>query len=148
MELWAIWTVIAVLLLITEVLTQMMWALCLTIGAAAAIICSLLGVDFIWQAVCVAGVGVVAYILLLPSFKRRLAAKNPHAARTGMDALLGRKATVTHPIAPDSLGRVRIDGDNWQVKAPGITETIPVGAEVRVTAYDSIILTVEESKNT
>lgn len=64
-----------------------------------------------------------------------------------MDALLGRRATVTHEIRPGRLGRARIDGDNWQVQAPGVGHVIPAGREVTVTSYDSIILTVEENKN-
>ena len=63
-------------------------------------------------------------------------------ARTGMDALLGRRATVTHAIRPGELGRARIDGDNWQVQCPSATEEIKAGTEVVVTSYDSIILTV------
>ena len=63
-------------------------------------------------------------------------------SRTGMDALLGRRATVIHPIHPGRLGRARIDGDNWQVQAPSVCEVIPDGTEVVVTGYDSIILTV------
>ena len=64
-------------------------------------------------------------------------------SRTGMDALLGRKAVVTHEIRPGELGRARIDGDNWQVRAPGVRTVIRHGEEVSVTGYDSIILTVE-----
>lgn len=63
-------------------------------------------------------------------------------ARTGMDALLGRKAVVTNEIRPGDTGRVRIDGDNWQAVAPGVNFTIHKGTETVVTAYDSIILTV------
>lgn len=69
-------------------------------------------------------------------------ARTAHAARTGMDALLGRRAIVTETVRPGSLGRARIDGDNWQVQAPSEPMAIPVGAEVIVTGYDSIILTV------
>jgi membrane protein implicated in regulation of membrane protease activity len=59
-----------------------------------------------------------------------------------MDALLGRRATVTQEIKPGELGRARIDGDNWQVRAPGIHTTITRGEEVIVNSYDSIILNV------
>ena len=41
-----------------------------------------------------------------------------------------------------------LDGDNWQVRAPGIEVEIPEGAEVSVTAYDSIILTVADPSKT
>ena len=142
MELWIIWTIAAALLLITEVMTQMMWALCLSIGAVAALVLSLSGMDLGYQLTGLIVICLVAYVVLLPYFRGR------HARATGMDALLGRRATVTKAIRPGELGRARIDGDNWQVRAPGIEVEIPEGAEVSVTAYDSIILTVADPSKT
>ncbi len=43
---------------------------------------------------------------------------------------------------PGEKGRARIDGDSWQVVAPGEPYAVPVGAEVIVTDYDSIVLAV------
>lgn len=143
MEPWIIWLIAAALLLLTEVLTQMMWALCLTIGALAAMVCALCGMPIIGQLITLVVAGIAAYALLLPTFRRHWLKKSEHSSRTGMDALLGRRAVVTHEILPDRIGRARIDGDSWQVRAPGIRSTINVGSEVVVTAYDSIILSVE-----
>lgn len=143
MELWTVWLIVAAVLLIVEVLTQMMWALCLTIGALCALVGSLSGLELPGQLVVMIIGGIIAYVALLPVFKRWHARKSERTARTGMDALLGRRAVVTHAIHPESLGRARIDGDNWQVRSPGYSNEIPAGTEVVVTAYDSIILTVE-----
>lgn len=148
MALWIIWLIAAALLLITEVLTQMMWVLCLAVGALGALALSLLGVDTEWQVTALPAIGVGTYIAVLPRFKRWHARQSEREARTGMDALLGRRATVTHAIRPGELGRARIDGDSWQVKAPGVQDEIPAGAEVSVTAYDSIILTVADPSRT
>ena len=60
MEVWIIWLTAAALLLTIEVLTQMMWALCLTIGAAGAMVCALCGLDLKWQVAAMAGLGIVA----------------------------------------------------------------------------------------
>ncbi len=142
MEVWIIWLTAAALLLTIEVLTQMMWALCLTIGAAGAMVCALCGLDLKWQVAAMAVLGIVAYIVLLPVFRRWHERHDAREARTGMDALLGRRATVTHAIRPGHLGRARIDGDNWQVRCPEAIAEIPAGNEVVVTSYDCIILTV------
>lgn len=148
MEPWIIWLIIAALLLITEVLTQMMWALCLTVGAVAAMALSLLDVGLAWQVTALLAVGLGTYAAILPRFRRWHAKAAEHRARTGMEALLGRRAVVTEAIRPGRLGRARIDGDNWQVQAPGIDLEIPAGAEVSVTDYDSIILTVSDPSKT
>ena len=147
MDLWTIWIIVAIVLAIVEVLSQMMWALCLTIGALGAMVCALCGVDTAWQIIVMAIVAIIAYIALLPYFKKWHNKHDRREIRTGMDALLGRRAIVTQAIEPERLGRARIDGDNWQVKAPGISEIIPIGAEVVVNAYDSNILTVELTIN-
>jgi len=147
MEPWTIWLIAAILLLIIEVLTQMMWAMCLTIGAIGALVCSMFDVEPQWQLVAMASIAIIAYAALLPWVKRRHERQSERRARTGMDALLGRRATVTHDIRPGHLGRVRIDGDSWQVRAPGAGTVISAGTDVTVTAYDSIILTVEPIPN-
>lgn len=143
MEAWIIWLIIAAFLVIVEVLTQMIWALCLSIGAIGAFVSSLCGVSTEWQLTVLVIMAVIAYIVLLPYYNKRVRKASSKIARTGMDALLGRRATVTNEIRPGEMGRARIDGDNWQVVAPGATETIKAGEQVCVTAYDSNILTVE-----
>lgn len=146
MEPWIIWLIAAVLLLIIEVLSTMVWTLCLAIGCLAAMVASLLGADVAWQLVTMAVAAIQSFIFIAPRFRRWLHkshADGNREDRTGMDALLGRKATVTHEIRRGELGRVRIDGDSWQARAPGADRDIERGEQVSVTGYDSIILTVK-----
>ncbi|MDE6770868.1 MAG: NfeD family protein, partial [Muribaculaceae bacterium] len=99
-----------------------------------------------WQIVMVAVISVVAFTVIVPFLKRWHDATSRRANRddrTGMEALLGRHAVVTESIYPDRLGRVRIDGDSWQVSAPLRSGVIERGEEVVVTSYDSIILHVK-----
>lgn len=145
MEIWIIWLIAAAVLVVIEVLTQMVWTLCLAVGCLASAIAGIFGVGAAWQIAIAGIVSVIAYFALMPVFEKwqkRAYDKNRHLARTGMDALLGRRGTVTEEIKPGKMGRVRIDGDNWQAVAPGCSETIRHGQEVVVEAYDSIILTV------
>ena len=149
MEGWIIWLAIAALLVIVEVLSQMVWTLCLAVGCAAGLVMAVLGFGVALQIAAMAVVSVLAFLLGMPLFRKWHAAsmeKEPRDDRTGMDALLGRRATVTEPIRPDHLGRVRIDGDNWQACAPGEVGDIERGEEVVVYAYDSIVLKVQRLK--
>ncbi len=144
---WLTWLIISAVLITLEVLTQMVWTICLAIGCLAACVASWVGADLSVQ-IGVLGFGaLLAFIFLMPWLKklhRRMDEKEKRNARTGMDALLGRRATVCDEIKPGQLGRVKIDGDNWQVRAPHVETTIKHGEEVVVTGYDSIILTVAE----
>ena len=142
---WIIWLIAAVMLLVIEVLSQAVWAFSCAVGCLAAALLSVYTDSLAAQGICVGVVAVLAWIGLAP-LVRRIEKKTAHRARTGMDALLGRRAIVIDEIRPDQLGRARIDGDYWQVKAPGIAHVIHHGSEVVVTSYDSIILTVEELK--
>lgn len=147
MDAWIIWLVVAALLVGTEILTQMVWTLCLAVGCAAGLALSLCGLDPAWQIAAAGIAAVVAYLALMPVFtawQRKSAARKDRGCRTGMDALLGRRATVTSEILPGGMGRVRIDGDNWQAVAPGSRSAIARGTVVSVDAYDSIVLTVSE----
>lgn len=146
MSIYLIWLIAAVVLLIVEIMSQMVWTLCLAIGCLGAMCGELLGVSLAWQLTILGVLAVLSYIILVPQVKRwheRVARKRGSIDRTGMDALLGRRAIVTHEIRPGSIGRARIDGDNWQVVAPGVDYVIERGSEVSVSAYKSIILTVE-----
>lgn len=70
MELWVLWLVIAGLLLISEIVFQWVWTLCLAIGCLAAMAAALADVSFLVQIVSLSAVSVVAYILLIPVLNR------------------------------------------------------------------------------
>lgn len=141
MEQWIIWLMAGALLVLIEVLTQAVWALCFAIGCVAAVAVSLITESAAVQAITVPIVALVAWMLLAP-IVRKWERRRALLSRTGMDALLGRKATVTEEIKPGSCGRARIDGDYWQVRAPGVDRVIRRGEEVTVIEYNSIILNV------
>lgn len=146
MELWIIWLIIIAALLTLEVIFQSVWALCLAIGSVAGVICAVVGTSLAWQIGISASCSVVAYIVLIPYFQKffaKASEKRGKSARTGMDALLGRRGILSQQITPENLGRLRIDGDNWQARSSSNHSHIPRGTEVVVTGYDSIILTVE-----
>lgn len=146
MGIWIIWLIVIGLLLIVEVLSQMVWSLCLAIGCVAGLVASLCGGTLVWQIILTAIASVAAYIILVPAFKKWHALKvdeNSKISRTGMDALLGRTTIIYEEIRPDRPGRARIDGDNWQVTTSSNGGFLPRGTKVSVVGYDSIILFVE-----
>ena len=141
MEAWIIWLIVIGVLLIIELLTQFMCALCLAVGGVGGFIASLCGLSIVWQII----VSVAAYIILVPLFQKWHALsvdKKGKEARTGMDALLGRTAVLIQEITPEHPGRARIDGDNWQVITDNTVQVLPRGIEVEVIGYDSIVLRV------
>lgn len=146
METWIVLLIIAAVLVIIEVATQMVWTLCLAFGCVAAALLSVCGVSAEWTIGMTSILTLIFYIFMIPVLTRwqeKARKRNGKRARTGMEALLGRVAVVTNEIRPGELGRARIDGDYWQVRIPGLDRVIKRGEEVVVTSYDSIILDVE-----
>ena len=70
MEAWIIWLIIAAVLVIVEVLSQMVWTLCLAVGCLGSLVAALWGVGTVWQIVVLAIVSVMAFIVLMPLFKK------------------------------------------------------------------------------
>jgi len=150
MDAWIIWIIIAVSLIGIEILTQMVWTLCLAIGCIAGMMVYFCGFDTAWQITTAGITAIVAYFVLMPylrKWQRHTEKITGSDARTGMDALLGRQATVTNEIRPGETGRVRIDGDSWQARAPQTATTINCGDVVVVDSYNSIILNVKPLNN-
>ena len=146
MEPWLIWLIITISLAAVEILLQTVWMLCLAVGALAAGIASLCGAEIATQIVVLAIASVGAFIFMQPLFKKWYANRRHRepSLQTGMDALLGRKARLTAPLHPDGHSRVRIDGDNWQVVAPKLSQTLPSGTEVTVKGHTGNMLIVEQ----
>lgn len=144
MDSWIIWLIVAVALVALEIMTQMVWTLCLAVGCVAALVADLCGASTPWQIAVMAIAAVIAFIVLMPLFKRWHDTTSHHSshAATGMDALIGRRARLTADVTPDRPGRVRIDGDNWQATSADPGLTIPAGTEITVRSYDGNILHV------
>ena len=129
---WSLWLLLAALFVVVELLTGTFACFCLVGGCVAAFVAAALGFDLSVQLAC-AAVGTVACFIAFRPLMRR-----------NMDALLGRTAFITEPIPENGLGRLKIDGDNWQARSSD-GSPLSQGTRVCVTGYDSIVLIVEQS---
>ena len=142
MGLWSFWLILGVGFLVAELLTMSTTCLYVGTGALAAMVCALLGGDWIPTIITFVVSTALLYAMTYRWRTRLVKAlhKGAEHTATGMDALIGRTGTVMQ--APDCL-RMRIDGDVWQVRPAKHGAPIAAGEEVRVVGYDSIILSVE-----
>ena len=115
MELWIVWLIVATLLLVVELITGFIAALCLAVGALVASVCGIFGFGIEVQLIALV-VGVILAFIFLAPFVNRLRKRRS--------------------------GRVRIDGDSWQIKSKD-GDVIRHGTKVKVVGYDSIILIVK-----
>ena len=136
------WMVAAAVLAIVEVLTLWIWSICVAAGAVVAGIVSLSGCSFPVQLITLALGSLIFFLVfgrMLQRWHERRASRHKGYFATNMDELMGRRTVVTEATTPRAPARVRIDGDNWQVRTSD-SRPLSEGEEIEITGYDSIVL--------
>lgn len=142
MELYLIWFIAAVVLVVVEIFTPGFAVLCLAIGALGAGIIDLCGLSLNIQLITMLVLTVLSFIFVRP-FALKYLNKKKDEVVTNADAIIGKKGVVTEIIdASNNTGRIKIDGDFWKaVSHDGAI--IEIGKHVEILSRDSLILTVK-----
>ena len=127
-NMWQLWAIVAILCLILELSSGDFFIMCFSIGSFISMLAALLGGNITVQVITFA---VASALCLL--FVRR---------PSNAEAIIGREGRVSERIEANGFGRVAIDGDDWKSCTTG-DKAIEKDSRVRVTAMESIILTVE-----
>ena len=143
MDVYQIWLVVAIVLVILEIMTAGFGVICFAIGAVFSALVAGLGGSITWQIMVFAVVSLLTFVFLRPVVIRFLDKKSKDV-KTNADAVIGRKGIVSERIdSAQHTGRVAIDGDDWKaISEDG--SVIEKGAEVKIVKLDSIILTVKQ----
>jgi len=137
MELWQIWVIASLLLVILEIFTTGFVVICFAFGGLVAAIPAACGAGIVWQVMVFAVATAASFFFVRPLMMKLFFRKEETA--TNVDAIIGRTAVVTEAISPDAPGRVKVDGDDWKAEA---SESIAVGEKVKIVSRDGIIVTV------
>jgi membrane protein implicated in regulation of membrane protease activity len=143
MAVWQIWIVAGIALFIWEIFTPGFFVASIGIGAFVASICAALGFSFTLQIIALA-VGLTLSMILIRPLLYKKGKKSGMAQLTGVDALIGKDASVLQQIENTcSLGRVRIGGEDWKAMSSNgeviAKDTlVTVDRIVGATAYVSI----------
>ena len=135
------WTAIAVVCLILELMAGDFFILCFSIGAISAAITAAFGGSLYLQLLLFAVFTLVSLFWVRPIAQRYLH-KGEDTRVSNADALMGRQGRVVERVRADAFGRVQIDGDVWKA-VTNETADIPEGSNVRVVGRESTIITVE-----
>ncbi len=140
------WLILALIFFIGELLTAGFFLVAFGIGAAAAAVASLFGLDIIWQLALFTGVSAVA-VFSLRRFADTVSPKK-QPAKIGIDRVLGKKAVVIEPInAINGTGIVRVDAEEWRALPEDATQIIPEKSIVEVLAVKGTRLVVRPASN-
>ena len=135
------WLITGILLFLIEIFTPVFFAASLGIGAFAAALAAYFGASLEVQLLLFSIVSVLSIFLLRPIIKKYFYSANQ--VTTNADALIGKVGTVINRVDDSGLGRVAIDGDEWQFVQTTENPVLGKGEKVRVVSRESIILTVE-----
>ena len=139
---WILWTIAALLLFITELMTTGFAVICLSTGAGVAAITAACGVNLNMHLLTFAVISVLAISCIRPVLKRTFF-KGGEKIITNASAIIGKHGVVCSDVdGDDDTGRVIIDGIDWRAKSEG--EKIPKGTRVVVTKIESVVLTIKK----
>ncbi len=138
---WLLWTLVCVVALILEVSSGTFYLMCFAIGAVGAVVVSLMGTPLWLQVLVFSVISAVSVFCVRPLLVKCLHPVQKERL-SNASALVGRQGVVIEPISAERPGYVRVDGDEWRaVTADGTM--IERGVNVRITAINSIVVTVE-----
>lgn len=138
---WLLWTFVCVVALILEVSSGTFYLMCFAIGAVGAVVVSLMGTPLWLQVLVFSAISAVSVFCVRPLLVKCLHPVQKERL-SNASALVGRQGVVIEPISAERPGYVRVDGDEWRaVTADGTM--IERGVNVRITAMNSIVVTVE-----
>lgn len=140
-NLWAVWLIAMVLLLIIEITMLDLIFLMLSAGAAAALIGDFLGANLPVQVGIFSVVSLLMLLAARPTALRHL--NKTDAAPTGLETMIGDHAEVLEPV-DTSRGLVRYKGEDWTARSDEVMP-IPYAAEVEILKIDGAILWVKQA---
>ena len=141
-NLWQAWAIVAAICLILELSSGDFFIICFSVGALAAVVGALCGLNFYWQAALFVLFSLLTIYTVRP-FALRWLHKNEPGRKSNAEALIDRIGRVTEDIKADGSGYVQLDGDLWRaVSADG--SQIAAGQNVRIVEHKSTIVTVEK----
>ena len=136
-----LWAALLAVFVVVELATANLVTIWFAVGALAALLASLATNNVLWQALVFLLVSLVAPIATKPLVSRARARKP--AAAVELDRNIGRTAKALEDLRPGTVGRVRLDGVDWNA----VTDApIRAGEACVVQAIGGTTLTVAPEK--
>lgn len=133
---WEFWLILTIAFLAGEILTAGFLLGALTPGTVLACVLALFGLDLRIQVLGFVVGTLVGLIYLRPIFLRKVMSPGKPS---NVDALVGLSGIISEEVSSDSVGRVKLQNEEWRAVGSG---PLPVGTKVRVVSVEGNTLTV------
>lgn len=139
-----IWLLLTIVFVVAEGVTTALISVWFAIGAAAALITSVFTDSWLIQTFVFLAVSAVVLFAFRPYALRQ---RKTGGVQTNFETNIGKIATVLTPLEPGQVGRVRLEGVDWNAVS---NSRLEVHAPCRVTDLQGTTLTVVpvEAKST
>lgn len=137
-----IWLIVFLVLLVIEIITLGLTTIWFAIGALFAFASTLLNANGIVQVIIFIGVSFISLVLTRPIAVKYL---SKNKAKTNVDEMIGRIASITKEIVDEETGEAIIAGETWMAKSANC-KSIKEGTKVRIVEIRGVKLIVEECK--
>lgn len=140
MVLWEIFAIAGLAFLILEMLVPSMFFLNLAIAGFITALIAVWLTNWVYLVLVFVILSIISVVFLRPIL---LKTKQDKQLETGMDGkYIGKIVKVIEPVSKFS-GAITIYDERWEARTEN-NEIIPIGSEVKIVKYDSLILTVEK----
>lgn len=139
MEWWAIWLIVAGVLLIAEMLTLTFYLLWLGVGAAIAAVVALIIPEWVTVQALSGGVSALVLTVFTKPLMRRF--RESRGYRDAINELVGKQGAVVVAISPGSPGIVKVGNESWSATS---LETLHKDDCVRVISRGTTVLEVQK----
>jgi membrane protein implicated in regulation of membrane protease activity len=138
---WAIWAVIAVVMLAIEATTTAFFTIYFGVAAGIVAVMAAAGVPLPVQVLAFGALSIGGLVLTRPYLKRA-AGNRGRDVKSGVDAMAGRIGVVTEPIGELDPGLVKVGGEIWRARSYFDNESIGAGARVEVVKVEGVTVLV------
>lgn len=139
---WEFWLIVAAVCVILELITNTFAMFAVAGGCVVALVLSVLDCGLPTQLFGLCVGTVITFICFKPLIRKHVQFTDTPEFKSNIDALTGREVFAFENSDEDGVTRIRIDGDNWQVRTQDRIK-IKKGDRLRITGHDSIVLIAE-----
>ena len=140
MDIWQIWCILGVILIILEMFTPALFFLNLAVAAFTVAVVAFLGFNFTTQVIIYLAVSVALILFFRPILVKKF---GNNGSSTGIkNKYINNIAKVVREVNKFD-GRIAIYGEEWDAKTTS-EYPIPVGSKVKIISNESLIMYVEK----
>lgn len=132
------WLIAVIAFVVLEAVTTALVSVWFAVGGVAALVVSFFTDSLPVQGAVFAVVSAIALGVMVPAMAKRRRQNQPPVTN-GSPLTIGKQGYVLADIRPGYLGRVHVDGLDWQARADIL---MPKGAPCKVTDVDGAVLIV------